>query len=62
VFSTFTQSAGRVRLSPVGSGRPVSGATGTTGAGTVVVVDGATVVVVVSSVVAIVLGVVVVAP
>jgi hypothetical protein len=47
VFSIFTHSAGRVRLWPVGSGRPTSGATGgggVVGAGLVVVA--ATVVVV----------------
>src|SRR5438093_1264092 len=43
VFSTFTDSAGRVTLAPLGSGRPVSGAVGTA---TVVVVGAAVVVVV----------------
>src|SRR5829696_8095108 len=42
VFSTFTDSAGRVRLAPVGSASPVSGAIG----GATVVVVGAAVVVV----------------
>src|SRR6478736_4122382 len=42
VFSTFTDNAGRVRLAPPGSGRPVSGAVGiatvvVVGAGVVVV-------------------------
>ena len=52
MFSIFTQSAGRLRLSPVGSGCPVSGATGGGGAvGAGLVVVAATVVVLVAAVV-----------
>jgi hypothetical protein len=54
VFSTFTESAGRVWLSPEGSGRPVRVAIGTGGA----VLGG---MVVVAAIVVVVLGLVVVA-